>query len=203
MDKTAVTEILLNVDIPGMNFARGLQRFNGNAEVYVRILRTFAKSMPASLDKLRNVSTDTLPDYVTLIHGLKGSCYGVNADEAGKLAESLEIAGKKNDLAYVLDNTDAFILTIKALLLKLEELFRLFDGQPESKPKNKAPDRALLSELLTASQEYDIEAIGQTLEKLTKYDYETEKELVLWLKEQADIFAYDAIQEKLTALLSD
>jgi HPt (histidine-containing phosphotransfer) domain-containing protein len=201
MDKAVMAEILINAEVQGMDFPRGLQRFNGNAQIYARILRAFVKSMPASLDKLRGVTAENLPDYVILIHGLKGSCYGINADEAGKLAENLEIAGKKGDLDFVLGNNDGFIHTVEKLLPCLEELLQSLDSGEQAKAKHKAPDRELLRALLAASQEYDIEAIGQALEKLTQYDYETETDLVPWLKEQAENFAYDAIQEKLEVLL--
>ncbi|MDR1321915.1 MAG: hypothetical protein LBK56_10890 [Gracilibacteraceae bacterium] len=201
MDKAAMAKILLDAELEGMDFSRGLQRFSGNAEIYCRILRTFVKTMPASLDKLKGVSAETLPDYVILIHGLKGSCYGVNADAAGKIAENLEIAGKGGDLEYVLSNNGVFIQTVTELLAKLAELLRSLEGEQSGKPRLKAPERALLSDLLTASREYDIAAMGAALEKLGKCDYETETSLVPWLKEQADNFAYDAIREKLESYL--
>ncbi|MDR0435110.1 MAG: hypothetical protein LBH21_08700 [Gracilibacteraceae bacterium] len=202
MDKAAMTEILLSADLPGMDLERGLRRFSGNAEIYARVLRAFVKSMPASLDKLSAVSAETLPDYAILVHGLKGGCYGVNADEAGKMAENLEIAGKKGDMDYVLNNNGAFIQTVRDLLPRLEELLRALEGGEEAKAKLKAPDQTLLRDLLAASQKYDIDAMGSVLEKLGQYDYETETALVPWLKEQAGIFAYDVIAEKLTAYLA-
>ncbi|MDR1604615.1 MAG: hypothetical protein LBS10_07485 [Gracilibacteraceae bacterium] len=203
MDKTVMAEILRSADLPGMDFARGLQRFNGNAEVYARILRVFVKNMPAALDRLRAVSPETLADYVILIHGLKGSCYGVNADAAGKLAENLEIAGKNGDLDYVLNNNAGFIQATEELLAGLEALFRSLDGDDGGKTRRRAPEPSLLRELLAASREYDIEAMERALNRLTQYEYESDPGLVPWLKEQADNFAYDAVREKLEELTGD
>jgi hypothetical protein len=41
----------------------------------------------------------------------------------------------------------------------------------------------------------------QTMEELGKYSYQTQGELVDWLKEQLVNFSYDQIQEKLEEVL--
>jgi hypothetical protein len=43
--------------------------------------------------------------------------------------------------------------------------------------------------------------MDEALEKLEMYEYESEGELVVWLREQADNLEYEAIQERLETLV--
>ncbi|MDR1587377.1 MAG: response regulator [Treponema sp.] len=94
--------------IGSLDFSDGLKRFSGNKNIYAKILISFAVGLPGQLDRVRSfgndfagMSAETLNDYLTAVHGVKGACYGVAARPAGKKAEEIEMAVKRGDLEWV------------------------------------------------------------------------------------------------------
>jgi hypothetical protein len=57
-----------------------------------------------------------MPDYTVNIHGIKGSSYGICADEAGKQAEALEMAARNGDYETIFAKNDDFILQVEKLI---------------------------------------------------------------------------------------
>jgi hypothetical protein len=149
------------------------------------------------LDKIRDVSRETLTEYSVTIHGLKGSSYGICAYPAGKLAETLEMAAKAGDLEKVRSDTGKFLERIEALLSGLEGLLREVDKGKGNKQSAPAPDAALLDRLLDASKRYKTTQMEEIIMELEKYEYESETELIPWLRSQLDNLEYDAIRERL------
>jgi hypothetical protein len=181
-----------------------MRRFNNNVEMYLRVIRSFVKNMPKFLTELRGVTEASLPQYAVLVHGVKGSCYGISADEAGRMAEALEVAAKTGDFARVMAGNETFIRTVETLLGQFGDLLRQADevengGGKTVKP---APDRTVLAGLLEACRDYDIDRMQEAMDELEKYGYEKDGDLVVWLKEQLVNFAYDQIQEKLAEILA-
>jgi len=99
----------MDIKIPGINAASGLELCDGNEEIYIHSLRLFVTNVPASLEKLKNVSKETLANYAINVHGVKGVSQYVGADEAVKTAKRLEALAKEGNLAGVLAENDAFI----------------------------------------------------------------------------------------------
>ncbi|MDR1916952.1 MAG: response regulator [Synergistaceae bacterium] len=203
-DKRAIlSDILEKTQVQGVDFKAGMHRFNDSPEVYLSVVNSFVQNTPRSLDELRHVSEDSLPGYAVLAHGVKGSCFGISADETGRMAEALEAAAKAGDFARVMAGNETFIRAVealipqfKAILEKTEEILRHDDKA--TKPQ---PDRELLVKMLDASKEYDIDAMQQSMDELEKYNYESQSDLIAWLKEQIVNFAYDQIEEKLTEIV--
>jgi HPt (histidine-containing phosphotransfer) domain-containing protein len=202
MDKAQTTAMLIGLSVEGMDFEKGIKRFNNNPDTYIKILKSFIKSMPASLDKLRDITAENLADYAILIHGLKGSCYGVNADVAGKLAENLEHAAKAGELERVRTENGGFIAGIEELLPRLTTVIAQVEAAQGALQKKPAPDRELLAKLLAASEDFDAEGMQRAINELGKFDYEKDADLINWLKEQIVNFAYEAVEEKLSAYLA-
>jgi PAS domain S-box-containing protein len=198
-----LSKMIQNSLVPGVDFISGMRRFNNNPEIYLRVIRSFVKNIPRLLEELREVSEASLERYAVTIHGVKGSCYGISADVAGKMAEALEVAAKTGDFAEVMAGGGAFIQEAEALLPQFEALLERADAiqAPAKKPGAAAPDPELLAELLAASRDYDIDGMQQALEQLEQYSYESGNDLIAWLKEQVANFSYDQVQEKLEELL--
>jgi PAS domain S-box-containing protein len=187
--------------IRGVDFSSGMRRFNNNPNVYLRVLHSFVQNMPRLLDELRDVSERSLAEYAIKVHGVKGSCYGISADEAGRMAEALEVAAKTGDFARVMAGNGVFIQTAEELLPQFEALLAGANAieSAENKDTAPAPDTELLAQMLEASKDYDIDAMQQVMEQLEQYHYESGNDLVEWLKEQVTNFGYDQIQERLEA----
>ncbi|MDR0586893.1 MAG: response regulator [Treponema sp.] len=189
--------ILENAALPGMDFAAGLKRY-GTEDVYLRILQSFLTHTPGLLEKLRSLSRETLPDYAVTVHGLKGASYGICADAIGRGAEELEFAAKAGDYEKVASKNAAFISMVEA---SLENLRKLLQTTTESKkPKAVAPDRALLEKLLDASMRFKPAIMEEVMAELEGCEYESDGDLIPWLREQIDNLEYDAVREKLESL---
>jgi PAS domain S-box-containing protein len=188
--------LLEGVEVPGLDFREGLARYGG-AEIYLRILRSYAVHTPELLEKLRSLSRETLADYAVTVHGIKGASYGVCAGEIGKQAEKLEAAAKSGDYEGVERDNGGFIGKTEALLARIGELLRKTGAQGEAKKKAPAPDSALLERLLEASKRFKSTVMEDILTELEGYEYESGGDLVEWLREQMDNLEYEAIQERL------
>jgi signal transduction histidine kinase/CheY-like chemotaxis protein len=105
--------------IEGIDFAGGVKRMGGREESYLRVLGSYAANMPAMLDKLRGFSGESIKDYTITVHGIKGSSYGVCANEAGRQAEALETAAKREDIETILAHNERFIRETEKLVERI------------------------------------------------------------------------------------
>ena len=69
---------------------------------------------------MRNVSENTLSDYSIKVHGLKGMCDYVGAEEARKTAKQLEDMSKNGDLAGVLARNEDFIKYTESIISQIQ-----------------------------------------------------------------------------------
>jgi signal transduction histidine kinase/CheY-like chemotaxis protein len=106
--------------IEGIDFAEGVHRMGGRESSFVRVLRSYAATLPALLDRVRNFSAEFLKDYIIAVHGIKGSSYSICAMDIGKQAEALEMAAKQEDIETILSHNGAFIQEAEKLLKRVK-----------------------------------------------------------------------------------
>ena len=94
--------------------------FEGDEELFISVLRSFVNKTPSTLCILATVTPETLPDYAIRIHGLKGACAGICAEEARQMAYKLEMMSKAGDLPGVQANNGAFLEYMKELMGNLQ-----------------------------------------------------------------------------------
>ena len=182
--------------VEGLDLARGREQY-GSDEVYIPILHAYLIHTKPALEKIRNPARDSLAEYTVLIHGLKGSSYGICAAGIGGKAAELEAAARRGDYERVMADNAAFIAAVESLLGELQTLLRDLEDRAAVKPKAPAPDSALLARLRDEAKRYRAGAMEETLNKLEAYEYEQGGELVAWLRDQMNNLEYDAIREKL------
>ncbi|MDR1472635.1 MAG: response regulator [Synergistaceae bacterium] len=107
--------------VEGVDFSSGVERYKGEA-TYLRILRSFTLHTPELLEKMRNVSEETLAEYAITVHGFKGMCYGICADSVAKQAQLLESAAWSGDFETIKAENGVFIETADTLLSALHNL---------------------------------------------------------------------------------
>ncbi|MDR2180021.1 MAG: response regulator [Synergistaceae bacterium] len=192
-----VLEKLRGMEVEGIDLEAGAEHY-GREESYLQILRSYLKHTPDLLENLRNVSAATLAQYAIQVHGLKGSSYGIHANELAKRAEALEFAAKGGDFETVNASNDELIEDAYRLL---SDLGALLKDNMQEKPLEKSfvasPDSGLLEKMLRASKQYNLTAMESILSELEQYEYSDEADLVPWLREQLDNLEYDAIRAKL------
>jgi HPt (histidine-containing phosphotransfer) domain-containing protein len=85
-------------------------------EMYLDILRSFVEFTPAELDKLCQVSEQSLPVYAIDVHTVKGSCATIGAKDLADFAKRLELMAKAGDLSGVLAENKQFIKEAEKLV---------------------------------------------------------------------------------------
>jgi CheY-like chemotaxis protein len=195
----AVGGFLEKAKVEGVDFEAGLKRYE-EEDIYMQVLQSYVTHSPQLLDKLRTLTRETLPDYAITVHGLKGSSYGVCANETGKAAEELEHAAKAGDYETVSARNAAFIAKAEACIEDLRKLLQKAEGEEDEKSKAAAPDRELLEKLLDAARHFKPTIMEDLVTELESCEYKSGGELIPWLREQLDNLEYDAIREKLESL---
>jgi len=198
-NKTSHVSAFINFNIRDIDHHRGLTRFGGDEDPYMRVLRTFAKNSPAVLETVKTVNVDDPLSYVTAVHGLKGACYGICADEVGNLAKALEDAGKAEDFDFISANNQAFIERISSLFAEISEFLESLADNSPKEIKN-APEQSLLKAVLDACEKYNMSEIDDTIAKLELFDYRSDGELVKWLREMSDEMNYSDIVTRLKSV---
>ena len=194
-EKDAAVETGTGFRIDGLDMETGCSRFGGE-DAYKEIMRSYAEYTPKLLDKLREVREETLPEYAVAVHGLKGSSYGVCAEGIGKMAEELEFAAKRGDLETVRAKNGALIQKVEALLSDLRSIGKKPScGSEKTAERRNAPDPSLLRELRKCCAHYDVAGMEKALSELERYTYESQDDLVKWLRKQVDDLEYGRICE--------
>jgi len=182
--------------VEGLDAGKGLERFGGNMGVYLQVLRSFTVNARPLIESIKGVTKDTLAEYAVTVHGLKGSCWGICAKPAGDLAEALEDAAKAGDFDFAEANNQRFIETVSALRTDIEAAIQ--EKPSQDKPKKDKPDRETLSKTLTACKNFNITEANAFVKELEAFEYESDGELVLWLRENVDQMNNSEIAERLT-----
>jgi len=111
------------IGIPGIDEGNFIDLMDNDEELYASVLNAYINNTPNVLNKLKKVSNETLSDYAITIHGLKGACANICAEEARKMALSLEQKSRAGDLAGVLSENEPFLKYVEELLEKLKDWF--------------------------------------------------------------------------------
>jgi len=188
---------LLSVPIDDLDTTKGLRRYEFNADIYLNILKSYTNSIRPMLGSIENVSRESLADYKIFVHGIKGASFGIHADKIAKRAEALEQASKDGDFDYVCKHNPEFAEELSKLLNNIAALFSTGDSV-SLKPVKDKPDDELLSKLLEACENFDIDEAEAVLSEIEKYQYESDAGLLSWLRENIDMMNYSVIIEKFT-----
>jgi PAS domain S-box-containing protein len=192
--------ILKNANLEGIDLPAGLKRYE-TEETYLQILQSYLTHTPELLEKLRSLSRGTLPQYAVTVHGLKGASYGICAEKIGKEAEELEFAAKAGDYEKVNAKNAAFISKVETTLEGVRKLLESAAENSAPKQKAAAPDKALLEKLLDASKRFKPAVMEDVMTELEGCEYESDGDLIPWLREQIDNLEYDAVREKLESFV--
>ena len=197
-DTGATARATANIpEIKGIDWATGLERFGGDESIYSAVIKSYVTNTARLLDQIRDIDAETLADYAITVHGIKGSSYSIEARDVGGKAEALEMAAKAGNLDFVLAHNPAFVEAVEALLARLLAWPDGANPDADEKPRLPAPDETLLAQMAAAAEGFRIDAMEETMDALEKFNYETEGELIAWLREQVDRMEFAAIRKRL------
>jgi HPt (histidine-containing phosphotransfer) domain-containing protein len=109
------------IGISGVDDKIVQELMEGDEDFYASVLRAFVAKAPDVLIKLKGVSSETIADYAITIHGFKGACANICAEEARKMAYNLEQMSRKGDLDGVLAENDSFLKYMENLMVTLKD----------------------------------------------------------------------------------
>ena len=191
--------IPFDIELTGIDLVHGKNQY-ANESVYLDVLQSWHQHTPALLEKLRNPAMENLQEYAIVVHGLKGSSYGISANDIGNKAQELEDFAKAGDLSAVQEQNPFLIEMIQMLFLDIGTLLGKIAAKKGEKQIVPAPDAAQLQNLLEAAKRYKTILMEEIVSDIESYEYESGAELVAWLREQLDNLEYDAICTRLELL---
>ena len=221
-ETSADTENNLNIindfSVDGVDLIQGRERFVNETE-YLNVIRSYYKHTPPLLEKMKTFSINSsftkrdidaseistagisLHEYTRIAHSIKGASYSISANVAGSEAAELEAAARAGDVNKIITKNSAFITMMESLLKDLGKILQKAASLKKVQNEAPAPDTALLSQLLKATNEYKAFEMNQIIGELESYKYESGSELICWLRDQMDNLDYDAIRERLEAVV--
>ena len=114
------------ISISGVNTEIGLSLYGDDMELYVDVLRSYVLNTPAVLDRIREVSEETLKDYAINVHGIKSISANIGAEETRKAALNLETMAKAGDFSGVLAQNYNFIKDTEKILANVKTWLEQF-----------------------------------------------------------------------------
>jgi CheY-like chemotaxis protein len=184
-------------EIEGIDTGKCMARFGGDRQTFLQVLRSYAVNTASLLDQIREVARDRLPEYAIVVHGIKGSSRGICAESLGNMAEELEHAAKAGNMEFVETHNSGFVESTEKLLDTLRTALDSIDTE-NPKPRKDVPDAALLGKLAEYCENYDMDGIDGVMKELDAFDYETQADLVAWLREHVERMELAEIRNRLS-----
>jgi CheY-like chemotaxis protein len=103
-------------EIPGIDTGDALALYGGDEQLFVRILHSCVRNVPAQLNRMRGASVESAHEYTLDIHTMKGVLSGIGANGLAERADRIERMIKAGDIAGVLEVNGDFIGEAEALL---------------------------------------------------------------------------------------
>jgi len=191
---------LLTKEIPGLDIPKGLIHFDNDVEFYIRVLHAYSISIRRALNAVMNTDRETLNLYKINVHGIKGTSLDICAPKVGETAAALEKAAAEGDLEYINEHNPSFVETIKKLVYNIDEMLAVLEAK-NLKPKKEKPDDVFLEDLLEACIKYDMDGADEAISNIESYQYESDNDLIFWLRENIDMVNFDEIAQKLKDIL--
>ena len=190
--------ILHDKKVDGIDLMKGAERFGGDEQSYINILRTYATNTRNLLDTIKVIDRDNLHDYEITIHSIKGASFNICADKIGKMAQVLERAAKLRDINFLKQFAPPFITDALEFIAGLDALLSSLN-EDDQKPKKDKPDKKTLYKLYLACDSFDMNEVYEIMDEIDAYQYESDNGLVDWIKQNVQMVNFSEIVEKLSA----
>jgi len=117
------TGLIEELEALGINAAAALARFANDKGSYLHILGSFVIHAPSFVEAIKAFknqdSSQDLESYRITAHSIKGSVRGIGAEKLGDMAEKLESAAKRGDIAFIEANNDLLVEAMEKFIAAL------------------------------------------------------------------------------------
>ena len=191
--------LLQGREIAGLDITKGIQRFGDNEQAYLDVLHSYVATVNSILDDIESVNEETLDSYKIKVHGIKGTSFDIFAEEIAKEAKDLEMAAKSGDYEFIKKNNPFFIENTRYLIFDIKDMLKNLDSENPRPVKDK-PDKEVLLKLINACNDYDMDGADEAIAELENYQYESDNDLIDWLRNNIDSMHFEEIAERLSEL---
>ncbi len=173
----------------------------GDMDTYLVVCRSFFDTSKERMSMIRDYyEAGDIKNYTIQVHALKSSARLIGANDLSKRALELEMAGKENNEAVIIENTDTVLETYKSIYDQMTGIYGdSSDEQSEGSDKEPISDAVLqdaymaLKELVP-QMEYD--AIEMLLEEVMEYKLpKDDEDKFLELKKAMKVFDWDKMEQ--------
>jgi CheY-like chemotaxis protein len=193
------TNLLAGKSLDGIDFSEGLRRFENDEEMYLGIVSAYFSQIPTLLKRIQFYTAETLGDYRITVHSLKSTSYTVGAKHIGSMAAELEKAADSGNIEFVKSRNPALVEAMEKLQSVLGDFMEEIKSANQ-KPMREAPDTTVLARLLDSCLNYDMEQMDVAIDELEQYRYESQADLVEWLRKEMNKSEFEIIREGLEKL---
>ncbi|MDR3013600.1 MAG: response regulator [Chitinispirillales bacterium] len=190
---------LLNAKIAGLDIIKGLERYESDEEMYLKILRSYVTNIGSMLNSMEFVSKDNITNYGITVHGIKGASLDIFAKQIGKTANELEDAAAAGNIDYISRHNAGFLETARKMISELDGVLSTIETE-NPKPKKDKPDKEALLKLIAACKSYDMDGADAAMDDIEEFQYTSDDDLANWLRESVDLMNFEEIIEKLSIL---
>jgi len=186
-----------NVSIEGLDIAKWFKRYGSDEKTYFKVLRSFTSDIRSVIDTVENVCEDSIEEYKITVHGIRGASAGIFADGIRKMSASLEKAAEAEDYEYIEEHNLPFVDATMKMVCDIERMLSVMEAQ-NPKPRKDKPDAELLAELKAACEIYFMDGADKAMSEIDAYQYDTDNELVEWLRDKVGALSFGEIAERLS-----
>jgi CheY-like chemotaxis protein len=191
--------------ISDLDVKAGLANVAGKEDAYENSLKLLYVKIPKIIVVMQEcIDSDNLPDFTIHVHGMKSSLAIVGATALSAQALELERSGKGGDFKFCKAALPDFVEGLRALEGKLEPIF---DAEPSAEDRQAGCNTAfdgLLSRLASAVGGYEYDEIVSIINEMLDFDFGDKlNSYIRKLKEAADFFDYDGLNQLLGELEAD
>jgi len=154
--------------IEGLCLSTGLERVEGQQDVYEKMLRLMIPEIEKSNKNLQEfLFLRDMRGFSIEVHGIKGSLATIGAPELAEKAHDLEIAADRLDIAFCESGLSDFLAKLNTLHQELNEAFSILKpAYSASRAEIPSELPGIMESLIEALHETDIVAIAYETERM-------------------------------------
>jgi len=197
--QSKIENFISGLSIPGLDTAAGLALYNGDCGIYLQVIRSFVNNSLEVIEKLRFVTKETINEYGISVHGLKGICAGIGAENLRQAAYELELMAKSDNLAGILEKNSAFVKDASDLTIAVQAALAGMDNA-NPKPVLECPDPRLLAALGKCCEAFDMKGCDEIMDRLESAEYKNNGQIVVWLREKINALEFQEAAQRISGM---
>ncbi|MBR2187073.1 MAG: response regulator, partial [Lachnospiraceae bacterium] len=188
-------DMLWLTETEGISVPEGIKN-SGGVSSYLFSLKLFLDTMDGNAEVIENAYKDKdIKLYTVKVHALKSSARIIGASGLSALAEKLEEAGNKEDMAFIDANTDKFLSDYRSYKEKLSRMKGegAADDRAEMDPAELKEAYAVIREFIP---QMDYDAVEMMIGQLKEYKLPPEdEEKVAELEKKLKVLDWEGMEE--------